>query len=60
MPAREVRLPCHLHRDDDGGDGGDDGSGDDGDHLLVEVDGTEASSCGNDAEQVEDPVELNF
>ena len=33
---------------------------DDGDHLLVEVDGTEASSCSNDAEQVEDPVELNF
>ena len=38
----------------------DDYNVDDGDHLLVEVDGTEASSCCNDAEQVEDPVELNF
>ena len=33
---------------------------DDGDYLLVEVDGTEASGRGNDAEQVEDPVQLNF
>jgi len=29
-------------------------------HLLVEVDGAEASGRGNDAEQVEDPVQLNF
>ena len=32
----------------------------DDDHLLIEVDGAEASSCGNDAEQVENPVKLNF
>ena len=30
------------------------------DHLLIEVDGTKASSCSNDAKQVEDPVELDF
>ena len=30
------------------------------DHLLIEVDGAEASSRGNDAEQVENPVQLHF
>ena len=45
--------------DDDVYDGDGDNV-DDADHLLVEVDGSEASGCGNDAEQVEDPVQLNF
>ena len=42
--------------DDDDGDVNDDDDG----HLLIEVDGAEASSRGNDAEQVENPVKLNF
>ena len=39
---------------------GDGDNMDDADHLLVEVDGPEPSGCGNDAEQVENPVQLNF
>ena len=30
------------------------------DHLLIEVNGTKASSCSDDAKQVEDPVQLDF
>jgi len=29
-------------------------------HLLVEIDGAKTAHCGNDTEQVENPVQLHF
>ena len=49
------------HEDDDyTNDDDDDDNDQDDNHLLVEIDGAKTAHCGNDTEQVENPVQLHF
>ena len=50
-----MKMMITLTTNDD-----DDDDDQDDNHLLVEIDGAKTAHCGNDTEQVENPVQLHF